>query len=736
MHMHKMGQDLLVARRPFRVGDCRLDLSLNEVHRSGATFRLLPKSAAALEVLVHHAGRVVSKDQLIAEIWGEDAPKEDAITQLVLDLRRAFGDSARNSRYIRTVPRVGYALVADVGPLGVDDDAGGSERVGHDTPVVENTWDTRGGGVRSRATWVALSTALVAALLVLWFRREETSPELPLNGDADRVPAAHQALVPRMITAELGRQAFPRLSPDGASIVYSVDNPETGRRELVLRSLGTGTPVSLRKSESVDYSYGVWSPDGARIAYRACDGAVCVIEVIPASGGLATRLGSTVPGPVHAFDWTADGTGLLLPGIPGSENPLGYVQVLDLATGEVRSIDDDRSETQVSLEPRMSADGRFLAFRQGYLPFSSLALVDLDSGSMRTLPIPTGNIHGFTWTPDSRHLIFPSSHELQAGLYLYSLDAAEVSRLAIERIRIPSASLRAHWLAFEVVRTRSNLAAISLLNPGDPASMLTTESTANDYMGAVGRHSGRLAFISDRTGRAQVWVRDPASGEIAPVTRFTAGSLNELSWAPDESGLMVLVQSPDGTRLFEIEADTWIARPMLPERVPAVSIVYGADRDSAHALIHEDGKSLLWNLRRTHDGWQMERTGIPGHRLRRDDVTDQSYLLASARGPINRIGAEGLVELTYRLEGAQVEFAVHNGEIYALVASESRRRELVKLDPGGGALTLGTIPFQVARDFRPAVTADGRLVVSRIFADDSDIGLLSLREVLERSDVD
>ena len=106
-------RDLVLARH-LQIGGCRFDRTLNEVHDEGRCTRLMPKAVAVLEVLIHFAGRPVSKDRLLLEAWHGETPTEDVITNAISQLRRAFGDDARDSRYIRTLPRVGYALIADV----------------------------------------------------------------------------------------------------------------------------------------------------------------------------------------------------------------------------------------------------------------------------------------------------------------------------------------------------------------------------------------------------------------------------------------------------------------------------------------------------------------------------------------------------------------------------------------------------------------------------------------------
>lgn len=66
--------------------------------------------------LAEHAGAVVSIDDLINHVWGGVAVSPDSVYQAVTALRRQLGDDSRQPAYIETVPRLGYRMIAAVGP--------------------------------------------------------------------------------------------------------------------------------------------------------------------------------------------------------------------------------------------------------------------------------------------------------------------------------------------------------------------------------------------------------------------------------------------------------------------------------------------------------------------------------------------------------------------------------------------------------------------------------------------
>ena len=93
-------------------GDCLFDSDTREVYRSGSLISVSPKAFEFLEILIQRRPSAVSKDEIHRLLWRGTFVSDANVPNLVAELRTALGDSARNSRIIRTVPRYGYAFSA------------------------------------------------------------------------------------------------------------------------------------------------------------------------------------------------------------------------------------------------------------------------------------------------------------------------------------------------------------------------------------------------------------------------------------------------------------------------------------------------------------------------------------------------------------------------------------------------------------------------------------------------
>jgi TolB-like protein/DNA-binding winged helix-turn-helix (wHTH) protein/Tfp pilus assembly protein PilF len=98
----------------FRVGPWLVEPSLNTVSRNGTTVHLEPKQMGVLVCLAEHPGEPLSKEKLLQSVWPDTFVSDDVLTRSIFELRRVFEDDARESRFIQTIPKRGYRMVAPV----------------------------------------------------------------------------------------------------------------------------------------------------------------------------------------------------------------------------------------------------------------------------------------------------------------------------------------------------------------------------------------------------------------------------------------------------------------------------------------------------------------------------------------------------------------------------------------------------------------------------------------------
>lgn len=104
----------------FRLGNWSVCQSEGTLCADGQSVRLEPRVMDVLASLAAESGRVVSKEELLEIVWGGSFVEEGALSQAIHSLRKALGDDARQPRYIQTIPKRGYRLIA---PIALGEDA-------------------------------------------------------------------------------------------------------------------------------------------------------------------------------------------------------------------------------------------------------------------------------------------------------------------------------------------------------------------------------------------------------------------------------------------------------------------------------------------------------------------------------------------------------------------------------------------------------------------------------------
>lgn len=97
----------------YTFGDAEVDPALCELRLGGRVAPLEPRAFDVLLHLVRHRDRVVHKEELLREVWGEVRVTENVVQRCVALIRRALGDGDE-ARCIQTVQRRGYRFVAKV----------------------------------------------------------------------------------------------------------------------------------------------------------------------------------------------------------------------------------------------------------------------------------------------------------------------------------------------------------------------------------------------------------------------------------------------------------------------------------------------------------------------------------------------------------------------------------------------------------------------------------------------
>ena len=108
----------------YRFGEYTLEPGEHRLLRENDEVALRPKAFNTLLFLVSRHGHTVTKDELLDAVWPGTFVSDAVLTHCIAEVRQALQDDAQNPRLLRTMPKVGYAFVAEVRRCNGPADAG------------------------------------------------------------------------------------------------------------------------------------------------------------------------------------------------------------------------------------------------------------------------------------------------------------------------------------------------------------------------------------------------------------------------------------------------------------------------------------------------------------------------------------------------------------------------------------------------------------------------------------
>ena len=109
--------------RGFRLGAWQVRPDLCSLEKDGRSVQLEPKTMGVLLCLAQHAPQVVTREQFIEEVWNGRMVTDEVLSRAISLLRSQLEDDPHEPRFVRTIPRVGYALLATVATTGTTQSA-------------------------------------------------------------------------------------------------------------------------------------------------------------------------------------------------------------------------------------------------------------------------------------------------------------------------------------------------------------------------------------------------------------------------------------------------------------------------------------------------------------------------------------------------------------------------------------------------------------------------------------
>ncbi|MCG8432657.1 MAG: DPP IV N-terminal domain-containing protein [Gammaproteobacteria bacterium] len=514
----------------FLINDWHIQPRNNRVARNGESVRLEPRVMDVLVMLAMNKGETVTRTELMDTVWAGSMVTEDALNQSVSKLRKVFGGAEDGTNVIETVPKIGYRLTADVAldsalPHNSPDNA--------PTAALQNYFPYFAG-------------LLLLGAGVIWFFNGK-SPDTVSRADPMR-------LVP--FTSFTGHEFSPAFSPDGTRVAFSWRPADTSDADLYIKQVNSETPLRITDHDADEISP-AWSPDGTTVAFLRRDETTCAIYTVPAIGGPERKLIDCTPGSYTELSWSPDGNTLAYRDRVSVNHPY-IIYLLNLADNERRALTNPDNSITGDAELRFSPDGEYIAFtRITAVGVEDLHIVPSSGGEPERLTFDNLKMHGVGWSADGEDIIYSSNRGGTFSLWTISRRGGEPRWLGVTGKHIDGFSLSGDGrrLVYERDQSVCNLWQVQLTAGGSGVASPLPSSTQWEWSPQFSPDGNRIAFVSDRSGTAEIWVSNRDGFNPLQLTEFKGPFTHGPRWSPDGVQLVFATPLNGNYDIYTIAAD-------------------------------------------------------------------------------------------------------------------------------------------------------------------------------------
>ncbi len=583
-------------RPPFSLGDWIVHPGLNRIQGQDGEIQVEPRVMQVLLQLAERPGQVCSRLGLLTDVWGDAVVGEENLTRAISELRRIFGDQARQPRVIETIRNHGYRLILATGPLpeqvqvplSADDSESDETPEESSTPAPVLSMPNEPpppspptGKKFALSLWGILVLIMVLVVVFGWRWIPWGGESLPTT-ESKGIQASISRPEATPLTSFTGREWHPALSPNGLRTAFIWAGPEGDNVDVYLKQRNSETVLRLTDDPGWA-AWPAWSPDGQTVAFIQQSDTLSSLCTVPSLGG-TIRILLEVDSWVEGLDWAPEGTGLIFSArLPGESHH--RLHRVDLADLEVRVVPIERSDGAGDFLPRYSPDGKILAWIGiGLTGSSGVCVAPSQGGLARMLTGGMTELQGLSWTADGSGIVYA---EAQAGLFnLWRITLPDDPTQGDPTKGDPKIILAAEWLptpgdfawnptiarqsgelVYEQVLVDQDIWRLGILasDPWQLESGPFLRSTRWESAAAFAPDGRQVVFVSSRSGSPEIWTCDVEGENLQRLTGLGFASIANPRWSPDGKSIAASVVRDGLSAVLVLAARSGVSRIVSPE---------------------------------------------------------------------------------------------------------------------------------------------------------------------------
>jgi DNA-binding winged helix-turn-helix (wHTH) protein/Tol biopolymer transport system component len=538
--------------------------------------QLEPMVVELLAYFCRHTNQIISRDQLIEQVWGGRLITDNAVTKVINKLRKNLNDDPRKPRFIATLPKKGYKFIASASEIV---EVNIAEQASNKTSRVTSA-ETHGqildiSKEKSSFTRPLFILGLMALLVWIIFSFQNDKVHSPIT----QVKA---------LTRSAGNETWPQVSPNGNYLAYMEFGDK--RINLWVKSLIDEKSVEITHGKENELGVGPasWNSDGSKLAYLVASSNSCQYYVREISGltlGEPELIHNCPVGSFGRISFTHDDNRVVY--TESDDSPYTLFE-MNLATGVKRRLNQPEQflggNSQFDLHPTKNTLLISSPDKQQWEGYYSL---DLETDELILLFKQDAYICCGIWDHSGERVVLMGDHPAyQLVSYDRNGNDKQVIYSGSQQLRGPQRHINGKDYLFIAGYVNQNALYYDFETQSD---IFVANTSVDDRLAVFSEHNDQIAFIGLSTGNEEVWLTDKQGSQLTKLTQFNdSRHIISLLWSSSGNYLLGLSLN----QIYLIDSKTGDSEIL---KIPQVEI-RGLSWKSDQVIAYSTKRKSTWRV--------------------------------------------------------------------------------------------------------------------------------------------